>query len=508
MENGKIFRDSDGLFSLVSFAEACDGRIISLGGAVLAEIRITEVVIDSRSVKGGELFVALQGSKTDGEAYAADAFKHGAVCVMCRRGGAERIGIDGIYLEVDDPLSALVRAASYARRENDWRVVAVTGSVGKTTVKELCIKVLSERYPTDGTRGNYNNILGLSLSILNAFGVDKMRELHGKSQEKRKKHLVLEMGISRVGEMDRLASVALPDVAVITNIGSMHAEFLGGRAGIAAEKARVAAHGNCGVICPRDEGLLSELSRFVPKERVTVVDRSCERDSTVDCFGYKVCNISGEEGDGGFEISFPASSLKSNYDEELRRFTAPIVGKHGVTDSALAAVLGLEMGLDAYDIARGLEGYTPVSMRQQVLFLGDTVRVVDCYNCGPESVRAALEATAEYARRYGCRRRVAVLGDMLELGEGADGEHFRLGAELSEYGVALLFTVGRLAELIAEGAVQSGFDCSRVFCFGTDAEAEAIKKSVESKLLAGDIILYKASRGIGLERLVPNAAEE
>ena len=147
-------------------------------------------------------------------------------------------------------------------------------------------------------------------------------------------------------------------------------------------------------------------------------------------------------------------------------------------------------------------------MRQQVKNVGDKVRVIDCYNAGPESVRAALEAMTVYAHTYNCKRRVAVLGDMLELGDESDSEHFRLGTELSGYGIEILCTLGKSAELIAEGAIQSGFDRSCVFSFGTDTEAEIIEKSVESRLLIGDIILYKASRGIGLERLIPNGAEE
>ena len=496
MERSNVLkRDPNGYFSVSVLADALGGVIKYVGGVKNCEVSVGEIVIDSRNVRAGDMFAALIGEHEDGEQYASEAIARGAAAVLCRRGGAERIGAEGIYVEVDDPLTALISAASCVRRASELFVVGVTGSVGKTTVKELCIDLLSERYPTDGTRGNYNNSLGLSLSILNAFSVHKNAEMRGKYPENATRCLVLEMGISRVGEMDVLARIALPEFAVITNIGSMHSEFLGGREGIAREKARIAAQGARRVICPYDKVLLKELSRYVGVGAITDLT-VCDSEKVDTAFGN--LNGYGIMTEGGEFSMFSTDGSGREYG----RFTAPIVGMHGVLDSALAAAVGIDRGLGEDDIRRGLSRYRPASMRQEIRIIGGTVRLIDCYNSGPESVRAALSAMERYSRIYACGRRVAVLGDMLELGEIADAEHYRLGAELFRYGVDLLFTVGDKAKLIADGAVGKGFARSQVYSFDAESSYGSIKEKIESTLQNGDIILYKASRGIGLEAIV------
>ena len=491
MENRAYPRDEEGYYTLGSLVSFFGGKLVAFECVSDGRERVSEIVIDSRAVKRGDLFVALVGGKADGERYASEAFERGAVAVLCRHGGSERIGARGLYIEVEDPLSALTRAAARVRKCSGAQVVGITGSVGKTTVKELCISVLSTRYAVDGTRLNYNNQLGLSISILNAFGVAKMSELRGKSQEKSRRYLVLEMGISHKGDMDELVRIALPDVAVITNIGSMHSEYLGGREGIAREKARIAASGARLVVCGDDPMLLWEIFRYIRREDVRVLSYGKNVEGVI--YGMRVSAL---EERGCFSVTRNADNT------EIGRFTAPIVGEHGIWDSALAVTLGYETGAYLDKIQSVFNRYSAVPLRQEIRRIGDTVRIVDCYNSGPESVRAVLSALDVYAEKYGATRRVAVLGDMLELGETSKSEHFKLGTELSEYGIGLLFTVGDESRAIALGAISGGISQANVFSFGGNADFVKVRAEIESRLCSGDIILYKASRSIGLERLV------
>ena len=497
MEENKAMRDGDGYFSLSVLADCFSGRLTVRGDSVCADLRVAEIVIDSRRVGKNSLFVALTGEHEDGERYAADAFRRGAVAILCRTGGADRIKAAGVYIEVEDPLSALVQAALRVRTDSDFFVVGITGSVGKTTVKELSVKVLSQRYPTDGTKGNYNNLLGLSLSILNAFGVDKIGELRGKSLGKGRKHLVLEMGISHRGEMEELARVARPDIAIVTNVGKMHAEHLGGREGSAEEKCKIASMGVEKVICPCDDTVLEQVLRYVERKRVIVLSIS---ENTKQFSDVTHAVIERGSGSGEFSLIFRENSGNNT---EYGRFTAPIVGDHGIWNSAIAALLGWTLGLSGDEVARGFTDFQPASMRQEIRTDGGIIRIVDCYNSGPESARAALSVLSEYVRENGCARRIAVLGDMLELGDISEKEHFMLGQTLVTYGVDLLFTVGKRSEMIADGAISGGMPEECAVRFGFDTPYEAMKERIESALRVGDIILYKASRGIGLERVIP-----
>ena len=195
-----IVRDTCGYFNIYDLARGLGGHLIRFGCFSLSGVRVGRVKIDSRTVLQGDVFAAFHGKNTDGELYAPEAFARGAVAVICSRGAALRIGVRGIYIEVDDVLSAIKRLATAIRRDGDFRVIGVTGSVGKTTVRELCRNVLSQHFLTDSSEGNFNNALGVSLSIINAFSAETV-ESCSKSAENREKYLILEMGISLPGEL-------------------------------------------------------------------------------------------------------------------------------------------------------------------------------------------------------------------------------------------------------------------------------------------------------------------
>ena len=183
--------------------------------------------------------------------------------------------------------------------------------------------------------------------------------------------------------------------------------------------------------------------------------------------------------------------------------TAPFVGEHAVYDAAIAVLVGLECGVSIADIGAGLGKYIPCGSRQRVTRANGVTRIADCYNSGPESVRAALSAMRILSDKYGCKRKIAVLGDMLELGDCSVSEHIRLGAELKRYGVDILFAVGDLGAEICRGALENGFLEDSAVAFVTDCDYGEIKRIIEFNLKDGDIILYKASRGMRLEALLP-----
>ncbi|MBR2460389.1 MAG: hypothetical protein IKB34_04085 [Clostridia bacterium] len=536
-------RNEFGEIELDCLAAACGGRLINAGGKTVNKVTAGEgaqwgvekagrigqneeldsgntglggkpllargaLKIDSRRICRGDIFVAIRGKNLNGEQFIGDAFSNGAVAVICGRGASERLGVTGVCIEVDDVETALVRAAKKARDCMGAMVIGITGSVGKTTVKELCINVLSQGFPTDGTPENNNNILGLSLAVLNAFGYDKMSEIRGKYPHmsgKEKKYLVLEMGISHPGEMELLTDIARPDIAVVTNVGSMHAEGLGGRDKIAEEKIKIAAddcthlffNGDCEIYAAAER--LGQKCRCIPIYCSEGEGKS-ELRSNGSGFG-KIDNIAFPESVDStrFDLTYTNDLGKTTV---LRQIAVPLVGVHGATDGAYAVAVGIHCGLSETEIRRGLSEYAPVGLRQRLIFDNGKYRIIDCYNSGPTSVRAALSAMEIYSVRYGCKRRVAVLGSMLELGDSSYVEHYRLGLELAERGVRLLFTVGREAMWIAEGAVQGGLGSEAVFTFETPLHLDDIRTLIESKLKEDDIILYKASRGIGLERLI------
>jgi len=492
-------RDPDGYWRISELASVLNGAMVAVG-ADAANVKGKEICIDSRKVGKGDIFVALVGKNTDGELFAEEALRSGASAVICKRGGSERIGASGVYIEVGEVDRSLLDAAAAVRLNGKFKVVGITGSVGKTTVKELCINVLSAAYPTDGTKGNLNNELGVPLTVLNAFGVDKMREIRGKYPNNTQKYLVLEMGISHTDEMEILGKVALTDIAVVTNIGNMHLEGLGSRAGIAREKCRMVQSPQCVVFFDGDALVKNELVGRMDCRAVAVTfDKENNKRAFSDMVLIKNMRSATDLSLAKFDLEYVDIDGKI---EVLSGITAPIVGIHGVYDTALAILVGLNCGVDRELLKSAVRSYSPCGMRQQMIRHRGTVRMVDCYNSGPESLKAAFDAVNIYSDRLGCSRRVAVLGSMLELGALSEDAHIALGEELVRQGFELLFTVGKEARGFAVGALRGGLSVNSVFSFEEDDSFHFIETFIESRIRAGDIILYKASRGIGLERLI------
>jgi UDP-N-acetylmuramoyl-tripeptide--D-alanyl-D-alanine ligase len=418
------------------------------------------VTIDSRAAGPGALFVGLPGANVDGGAFAAAALQAGAWGVLTTLEHAEPLdqsATGGVVLAVEDPLKSLQTLATAWRRELGAKVIGVTGSAGKTSTKDLLLAVLAPHRRTVASRANFNTEIGLPLEILNAPAGTEV--------------LVLEMGMRGVGQIAELAAIAEPDVAVIVSIGPAHLELMGTIEAIAAAKAELIAGlppGGTAVV-PANEPLLTPHLRtdvttvtFGPTGDVRLADASPGASVGPDP-GHLTIDAQGERIE--LEVLFTQAHLRSNLLAAVAAARAVGVSPRGRVELALTA-------------GRGQRYITP----------GQVTVIDDCYNANPISMRAALDDLAATATNGS--RRVAVLGDMLELGPREREFHAELGEQAAAAGVDVLVTVGPLAASIAEsfhGETHAASDA---------AEAAII---VPELLAPGDVVLVKASRGVGLE---------
>jgi UDP-N-acetylmuramoyl-tripeptide--D-alanyl-D-alanine ligase len=418
-------------------------------------------VIDSREAGPGTLFVGLRGASVDGGEFAANALAAGAWGVLASSNHAEaaRGATAGAVLAADDPLEALQRLATAWRRELDAHVIGVTGSTGKTSTKDLLLAALAPHRLTVASRANFNTEIGLPLEILDAPDDTEV--------------LVLEMGMRGAGQIAELAAIAEPDVAVIVSIGPVHLGLLGTIEAVAAAKAELI------------EALPAGGTAIVPA-RERLLDPHLRTDIEVVRFGeggdVRFAAIDGEQVEidvGGeriaLELPFNQAHLRSNMLAAVAAARAVGVTPHGRIE------LQLSPGRGQRTAARS--GITLID---------------DCYNANPVSMRAALDDLAGSAVGANGSRRVAVLGDMLELGPQERDFHLAVGEHCEEIGVDVLVTVGPRALAIAEG-----FD-GEIYSVADAAEAAALVPDI---VQSGDLVLVKASRGVGLE-LVCQALQE
>ena len=439
--------------SVTEIAAACGGRVL---GSVPAE-PVTNVVIDSRQAAPGCLFVAIRGERSDGHDYIRAALEAGAVCALAEHvpeGHTEKL------ILVEDSVAALQRLAGWYRDRFSLPLVGVTGSVGKTTAKEMLSCVLGRRYRVHKTAGNYNNDLGVPLTL---FGLEPEHTA-----------AVVELGVSHPGDMDRIAAIARPTVAVYTNIGDAHLEYLGSREGVLREKSRMNAYlpADGLVVLNGDDPLLAELDCRQPKLSYGLGDWCDVRAEGVHSRDGAICCDILAEG-----ARFPV--------------TIPAFGEHLVYAALAAAAVGMALGLTPREIAEGIGDYVPVGSRGRVLKTGLLTLIDDCYNANPTSVASALRSLASMPGR-----RVAILGDMRELGERSAELHRETGALARDLGIELILTQGAEAAHIAEAAG----DRARHF-----AEKSELEAALPALLRAGDTVLVKASRGGKFETVVAAA---
>jgi UDP-N-acetylmuramoyl-tripeptide--D-alanyl-D-alanine ligase len=447
----------------------------------LSAIRAT--TIDSRLSSPGSLFVALPGEHVDGHNYVGDAFHHGAGVALVQRdlsaffpqidlrsgrwpGSATIPGISFCLL-VEDSLKALQQVARFWRRKLNLRVIGVTGSVGKSTTKELVYEVLAQRYHTLKNSGNLNNEIGLPLTVL---GMTREHE-----------RAVLEMGFYYPGEISQLCDIALPQVGVITNIGTVHAERAGSQEAIARGKSELVQ-----ALPPSPEGtaILNYDDPWV---------RQMAQKAQARVFFYGLDPQADLWADGIESLGLEGIRFRLHHHNEVLYLRVPLIGRHSVHTALRAAAVGLAEGLSWQEIANGLRSggsqlrLVAVHTQSGALILDDT------YNASPESTLAALNLLADLEGH-----RIAVLGDMLELGPYEKEGHEMVGVRAAEV-AAELIAIGPRARMIADAALQAGLAPEAVTWFATTQEATQF---LAQRLSQGDVALIKGSRGMQMDAIV------
>jgi UDP-N-acetylmuramoyl-tripeptide--D-alanyl-D-alanine ligase len=447
--------------------------------------RVLDVVTDSRAVRPGSLFLAIPGARVDGHDYVATAAAAGAVAAVTQRGLP---GV-GATLVVEDPVAALGRLARHVvdgARGGALQVLGITGSQGKTSTKDLLAQILERADATVAALGNLNNELGVPLTAVRVSEATR--------------YLVVEMGARGIGHVAYLCQLTPPDVGVVLNVGHAHVGEFGGQAAIAVAKGElVEALGPAGRAVLNADDPLVWAMRERTQASVTAFSVRGRPDAAAAVWATEIhsdelsrcrfrLHVGGDGGDGQVEDQ-----------AEVR---LQLVGEHHVANAVAAAAAALAVGVDLDRVAAALSGARLRSgSRMEVHERADDVVVVnDAYNANPDSMRAAVGTLAVIGRarrvRWPQSRTWAVLGDMLELGEGAVGDHEALGALVAEQGIDRLVAVGDFAEALARGALAAGMTHDQVL---TRADKSGVADLVRGRLSVGDAILVKASRGLALD---------
>jgi len=448
-----------------------------------ASLQINEGAVDSRQVKPGGLFVALPGENVDGHEYIADAFKRGAMCALIQKDiplpfpvfdlrsspidPASPLPEPPFCLRVNNSLEALQKTAAYWRQQLDVRVIGITGSVGKSTTKELVAEVLSQRYPTVKNPGNLNNEIGLPLSLL------QVKPGHN--------HAVLEMGFYVPGEIEFLCSIARPHVGVVTNIGTVHAERAGTKEDIARGKSELVQN-----LPPAPEGVA--ILNYDDPYVLPMAEKT-----QAQVFTYGLDPRADLWADGIVGMGLEGIRLQLHYQNEVLLLRVPLIGRHSVHTVLRAVAVGLVENLTWQEIINGMQ-QSHMQLRLVVVKAESGALILDdTYNASPESTMAALNLLEDMEGH-----KVAILGDMLELGIYEQSGHEMVGSRAAQI-CDVLYTVGPRALYIAQAARRSGLSDSQIHSFESTAQ---VIDAVQNQFTSGDIILIKGSHGMHMDQIV------
>lgn len=456
--------------SFGTLARLCGGELYQ--GAV-GYMAVKSICTDSREADAETAFVALRGERMDGHDFIGAALARGCRLVICEHRTEELAMSDATAIVVNDSELALSKLANGYRQYLACKTVGVTGSVGKTTTKDLIASVLAEKSETFCTPGNHNSLVGMPLSMLEI--------------PQRSAWSVLEMGMSDFGEIERLSITAEPQIAVITNIGTSHMETLGSRENICRAKLEILCGLRTGgtLLLSGDEPLLENVSGKSYRTLYVSIMRE-----NADFFAK---NIRVEPNLTYFDIVWAGGVAKD--------LCIRIMGRHNVYAALYAFAIGTLAGMDEDSIRRGLYAYQPQGMRQHIYQFRDITIIEDCYNASPESMIAAVDVLGEYSRRTG-RRSIAVLGNMLALGNDSPALHRKVGEHLPEKKIDRLFTLGQEADQIAVGAIQKGMGSRQI---EQNPRVDLVEKTAQAllrELKKDDVVLFKASRAVGMERVI------
>lgn len=437
---------------------------------------VNGVATDSRHVEPGVVFIPFAGDRVDGHEYLLDAISLGARALLVTRPAEELTAVvqrakerDVAVVRIGDALDAVQALAAYHRGRLFCPVIGVTGSTGKTTTKDFITSVLSVRSRVVATHGNQNNELGVPLTILRA-GADT-------------DVLVVEMAMRGQGQIARLCEIARPSAGIVTNVGTSHIELLGNQEAIADAKGElvVSIPASGAIFLNADDaysaGLADKASARVVRYGVENPTEIAARDVGVDAEGCASFTLTSEQGNRDVHLAIP--------------------GRHNVYNALAAAAVGLHLDVGLDDVVEGLESAEAGEMRMQAFQSASGVFVInDAYNANPTSMRAAIETLADMQTGGS---RIAVLGDMAELGSLTELAHFRIGEEVARLPIDTLVTVGKRAQRISDGARAEGMDTTQIHPFDS---VENAARCLSELLVPGDVVLVKASRVMGLERII------
>ena len=419
---------------------------------------------DTRVLQKDQLFVVLEAAR-DGHDFIPAAIEKGAAAVLCKR----KVG-DYPAIYVDDPRIALGQIAQQEARRIGMKIVGITGSVGKSTTKEMVAQVLSSTFTTAKTPANHNNDIGMPMAILSMPDTTQVA--------------VLEMGMNHFREIAYLSSIARPDIAVIVNIGTTHMEFLGSQLGIRKAKMEIVeGMDSRGLLLLNGDDVLLRHLDTQPEQRITYFGRT----DGCSVQAHDIC----QDGD---VLRFRVQAGKLSFPVALN-----LEGEHFVADAMAAISVGLKMAVPVERIARSLEAFRPMSGRQEIFKKSGYTIIKDCYNAGPESMAAALGVLGN---RTG--RRIAVLGDMLELGDAAWAEHYKIGRIAAEK-ADLVFAYGPHAKRVISGTMTGGMPETMGRAF---EDREELIQALKFAAKPGDVMLFKASHGMHLETILDDFLKE
>lgn len=448
--------------TLEKIAEVCQGTYY--GPKEEREQEVSMITIDSRQIEKDCLFVAIKGARVDGNDFVPSAYENGSLCCMSEVEPADR---EKPYILVKSCYQALKDMAALYREILGITLVGITGSVGKTTTKEMVASVLSERFPICKTLGNFNNEVGVPLTLF------RLRKEHGIG--------IIEMGISDFGEMERLSAIVKPDACVITNIGQCHLENLGDRDGVLRAKTEIFTSMN-------------------PTGRI-YLNGEDDKLVTVKESGQRQITFFGGENEGNVRaknlIPLGLKGSKFTVVSKNQEFevTVPVPGRHMVLNALAAAAVALDVGMTPEEIRAGIGKFQPIGGHSSILETGKFTILDDCYNANPVSMKAGLDVLQD-----ALDRKVAIVGDMFELGEEKQQMHAGIGDYAVKAGVDLLLCIGELSRYTYEAALAAQGEGETKSCyFATKEEA---MEELPVLLQPGDTILVKASHGMNFEKIV------
>lgn len=432
--------------------EATNGKLLS--GDINDEINFFSQ--DSRKMTDGGMYIPLKGERFDGHDFITSAFQTGATAIISER---DEEYLDKIVIKVKDTYQALKDMAIYLRNHRDVKVVGITGSVGKTSTRDMVYSVVKQKYKTLKTEGNYNNEIGLPLTIL---------------RYQDEEVLVLEMGMNHLGEMSRLSKIASPDIACITNVGTAHIGELGSRENILKAKLEI--------IDGMDNGIL-------------VINQDNDMLQTVNDLNMKVVRVGKDINSNikAYDISLfeDKSTFKIFFDGKEEVIEVPVQGEHNVSNALIAIAVGLELGINISDIKKGIMAFELTKNRMDIIKRNDKTIIDGTYNASVDSMKSSIDVLSQYKSR-----KVAILADMLELGTYSKELHEEVGKYVSDKNIDVLVCVGKESKYMFDKAKEV---MNQVYYYTCNND---LINDLDDILLNDDVVLVKGSHSMNLKEVV------